>query len=432
MASQKAPLELPVDLLAAVTNARRRCKWFEQGLCKRGSKCHLMHYKGDDEEINDTTRLLPYASAAEVDGKLQLCLRPPLSIALQAYFGCPKRAWDMPMQSGKQLDSNLVMFPLQHMLERDEVVCEGARSVGYVAFPGGTKNMSTKMEMPKLVMHGTTVEAALSICKDGCARAGPGICGDGVYCFQVDGGLDGGAPDPQLIIATWKNCQRSGYNHGAAIIVEPSGILVKGNSLQVVPPGALAFMERSGKDKTFTQFAAHPRSVQYVYALFITDALVGFLQEHMPVGYSVALHTALRRAQEYIMGGLAPTNARLVALRNVAVAEGDQGSASTPSSATVAAAAADLRSGVDVAKRFDWTPNTVNEMVAKQEQQQWQRHSHDKAAAAQQQYWGQHAWAQQQWMQQQYWAGQSWSQGLAQGLDDRVQSWQQLQQDARH
>ena len=167
-------------------------------------------------------------------------------------------------------------------------------------------------------------------------------------------------------MTTWKYCKRSGYNYGAAVIMEPGGILVTGGGLTQVPPGATAFSPR--KDDTFTQFASHPRSVRYVYMVFNTDALVAFLGEHMPDGYTISLHTALRQAQEYLLGDRAPTNARLVALRNPVQVPG-RGSASSSSNAVPRCqlASARIKEYVDATQGFAWSPTDVNTTLAEQQ-----------------------------------------------------------------
>ena len=66
----------------------------------------------------------------------------------------------MPLQSGKQLDDGVIIYPLQHMMERDDEACEGTSSVGYVKHDGGTKGQPSKYTLPKLLMHGTSVENA--------------------------------------------------------------------------------------------------------------------------------------------------------------------------------------------------------------------------------------------------------------------------------
>jgi len=78
----------------------------------------------------------------------------------------------------------------------------------------------------------------------------------------------------------------------------------------------VAFKVRNKDDHTFTQFACHPRTANYISVIFDTDALVDTLGSSMSVGnYSIELHRALAKAKEYFPGNKCATNERLIKLQ---------------------------------------------------------------------------------------------------------------------
>ena len=111
------------------------------------------------------------------------------------------------------------------------------------------------------LLHAPTVKNALNIRRCGRITPGQGICGEGIYGFEVlprFGSLE--------LATTWKRCAAGCYNRGAAFLMRCGGVLVKSNHSDVVPPGFVG----SNKD----QFAASPGSVTYVGVTFSRDALL--------------------------------------------------------------------------------------------------------------------------------------------------------------
>ncbi len=140
-------------------------------------------------------------------------------------------------------------------------------------------------------MHGTSIERALSIVREGGIRPGPGICGEGIYGFAVT------EDTPEAIQSAFARCGSGGYNRGAGFLLEPAGLLIKANSSEVVPAGAVSYREKV----TGTQYSAHPASVRYVAAVFDIDGLVHALGTHLDqIGYTAQMHAALSRAKAVI------------------------------------------------------------------------------------------------------------------------------------
>ena len=98
-------MQLPEDLVEAVANARRPCRWFEQGKCKKGHRCSLLH-RTSEENVSH----FPFVSCTvNSDGERRVQVRPPLRQALEKFFKLPGD--ELPVQSGKQVD-DLIVFPL--------------------------------------------------------------------------------------------------------------------------------------------------------------------------------------------------------------------------------------------------------------------------------------------------------------------------------
>ena len=137
------------------------------------------------------------------------------------------------------------------------------------------------------------VENALSILQTGHITTSPGICGQGIYAFLVDG------PDKSHLLEAWERGTAGGYNRGAAILMRCSGVLVKTKWDDIVPEGAVG--------KLRDQYAASVGSVTYVSVTFNTKAVIGAIGDHMDaIGYSRELHDALESIQIYMKSRRTP------------------------------------------------------------------------------------------------------------------------------
>ena len=225
------------DLVAAVSAARPTCYWFEQGKCKKGHKCTLLHkprWEGDPD-ANEVH--LPHVSCTRTpQGKCRVTVRPPLPQMWLKFFGV-KTLQDSPLQGGQQVDE-MIIYPLQNMLPRDEAACAKTKGSGSATIPlksGGNAypGKATKIEMPRWLLHSTDIEAALNILKERGLRATTGIAGDGMYGFRME---DDSIEELPRVFTT--HASRSGYNKGAGFVLEVSGMLVNEQQHMILPPGA--------------------------------------------------------------------------------------------------------------------------------------------------------------------------------------------------
>jgi len=184
--------------------------------------------------------------------------------------------------------------------EPDQNACKAAktRSFGKVT-QSGRQPGAIKRSLPKFMMHGTSVENALEILVCGGISPSPGICGDGIYGFE----LKTVGPDNIDFQDAVKECYArtgvGGYNRGAAFVLELDGILIKATNKEVVPAGCVSFGER--KNEQDHQFSAAPSSVKYHSLIISESALVHQLDSYLKQsGYSAAMHDALKAAADFL------------------------------------------------------------------------------------------------------------------------------------
>ena len=201
----------------------------------------------------------------------------------------------------------MIAYHLVYMAESDKKACQAARDTGYVVTNENKHPGASSKPLPKYLIHGTDLPAALNILKEGRFLAGTGICGDGVHGFALE------SLEPDAVKAAFERDKRGGYVKGAAFILETDGILIKGAASMTVPVGAISFKTNKGVDDT--QFSARPRSITPAMVLMSMDALVAELGDHL-LDYSVQLHTALMGLQTSLLGNKAVTKQRLVKLSN--------------------------------------------------------------------------------------------------------------------
>ena len=166
--SDDGGLELPLEVIQAINDARPPCRFFASGLCKKAGRCAWRH-----GSPNSTDNFhIPHVSCNRMpDGQVKLSVRPPLSEGLKVFFshaGLPQR-----MGSGKCIgdpSEDLQIFQLGYMQDRDETACAAAKSAGFVTMTetGRQPGKCSGIAYPDWLMHGTTVKNALSILKDGC------------------------------------------------------------------------------------------------------------------------------------------------------------------------------------------------------------------------------------------------------------------------
>ena len=286
---------IPLELAAAVQNARPKCPYYLSGPwgCRKGAKCPLRH----SDEIASGVHLAHVTRMVGEDGLSSIVLRPPLTAALVKYF--KDLNLEVPLTQGElwQLNSvanetgcetSVITFRLVHMVEPDLAVIGQAKVQNGVMIDGAWHGSTSKVA-PFLV-HGTTCKLALAALADGYLRASPGVgkCGDGIYGFAI--------PDANRsnLALGWDRTVAGGYNGGAMFCMCTQNVpVVKTKSGSVVPTGCLS--------NQGDQFAAGPRTAVYHSITFSIDCLVGMLSDNlMANGYGPRLHAALRSVQDYL------------------------------------------------------------------------------------------------------------------------------------
>ena len=137
------------------------------------------------------------------------------------------------------------------MFAPDEAAIASAKLNKFVHLSNDRKPRPAVRELPKLLMHGTTIANALQNLCDGGLNAGESICGTGVYSLQCPSHEDAD------LHATFKRLHDDGCNIGAAFLFEPQGILIKAKNSETVPPGATSF--GCSGDEASRQYSSHPR-----------------------------------------------------------------------------------------------------------------------------------------------------------------------------
>ena len=367
MADQAA---LPPELLEAVTKARPRCFWHDQGRCKKGGRCALLHAGANEAHI-------PHVSLnRKPDGTLSLSVRPPLHDALEKYFEDSK--CKRTIGSGRTLSEDseghqLTLFELQYMAEPDKEAAEAAITRQCAKTEDGRQPGAVHgQETPQYLMHGTSVENMLSICAEGQCNVGPGIAGIGVYAFRLE------SMSSDELLRGYKRCSTGGYCGGAALVMRCHGLLIRCKNGVRVPEGCVSLQ----KD----QYAASHASITYAAVIFNTSALVSHLQKYMKnSGYGEQLHQALEAARDFLRNQTKPGASRSTSSPMITITNNMVHTMKAKASGEAAADAASV-----------WQqPANVKATVKDLEQQQTQM---DQP----QQYQEYHKKWQQQWEHQQY------------------------------
>ena len=290
---------LPVELRAALLAARPVCPhWGTEKGCRKGRRCTLLH--GND--LDDPELKLPHVSMNR-DGSMSL--RPPLMGGLQKWWsqhGTPGRP--MPLTHGEAWQLSGGLDVMTYNLPRGSMASPDLSICATVTVPQGchakwgkstdVTYRGTSGPAPRLILHSTSVEAALSILRDGEINHSNGIAGFGIYGFEIHHADDGG--DQHAIEQAWLRGATGGYNRGAAFVLQTHGLLCKaktGDDQGDVPPGVIV----QNKD----QFAAHRTAVEYHSVVVQKDALLCAIGEEMDQsGYSIALHEALVAIQTHL------------------------------------------------------------------------------------------------------------------------------------
>ena len=121
-----------------------------------------------------------------------LLFRPPLQAAIQSFFQAKQRP--VVFASGRQWKHkghDLITYQVEYTRAPNMVACQGASIQGGMYHHDGNNKRwlaaSSKAERAEYFGHGTSVEAGLPIALDGFIKAGPGICGKGIYAFAAAG-----------------------------------------------------------------------------------------------------------------------------------------------------------------------------------------------------------------------------------------------------
>ena len=257
------PLQVPKELVAAVSVARPRCRFFQEfasGRCRKGAKCPFRHETKDRRFDAHLPHISRWESSSGVSG---ISLRPPVTVALELFLK-EKKSGTTAANAQPLLGGELISFQLACMQEPDRDAC--------VLSKRGWRKISTKLagpqrivhesstKLPPYLMHATTIQNALSILALGEVNPSPGICGDGIYCFACK------SPANDDIIEAWDRGIRGCYNGGAAILMESHGMLCRScDGNDILCSGIIANRN--------DQYSAGPRTVSYMLAIFETDAL---------------------------------------------------------------------------------------------------------------------------------------------------------------
>lgn len=285
--SDKKEDSIPDELVAALQAARPACPFFgKRRGCRKGRKCPLRHADDNNQNLR-----LPHVSRHLLpDGRTRITLRPPLAKGLELFF--KEHGAVMPLSHGEAWDSQdgqqrFVTYQCVNMVAHDALRCrEAEHRSGIRADPLSWHGASSK-EFSKLLLHSTSLENALAILKDGHIRPGPGICGNGVYGFEL-----ASADDRAALESVWNRGASGGYNGGAAFVLATHGILIKGHSSLAIPPGATAWLR--------DQFAASPASIQYLSVTFDREGLLAAVGQQMTqLGYTPELHVVLKGIRDH-------------------------------------------------------------------------------------------------------------------------------------
>jgi hypothetical protein len=295
---------LPRELAVAIEQAKPVCPFYNTGHsrgCRKGAKCPLRHTKLSDLMADGAAGplqiRLPHVSRVVQDGQVKMCLRPPLFQSLQMFFEagpttCPLAGSEIWNIGSEQL----VTFQCSIPPEVDSANAAAARVAAgaNVVYSGGATKWHGVSTAPGLdadqafFVHGTTLEASLAILRDGKIRVGPGICGEGVYAFNIPDGSN------ESIAAGWERCRAGQYNWGALFLLRVDRPTVfKLSKDAVVPSGCVGHLR--------DQYSLGAQAAVMVSVTWVLDGIVGAVGKELDrLGYTAALHTALRNVQDFL------------------------------------------------------------------------------------------------------------------------------------
>ena len=264
MSAQQQPFEIPRELLEAINQARPTCWWYQKGQCKKGSKCQNRHEP-------DTQDKIPHVSCIRTEsGEPRLCIRPKLPDAWAVFEKNNKSA--ATVYNAKMISDDMILYQTKGMLGVDRLSCDKTKTRGFVEYHNSKEekwkhpSRVQARKLPTFLIHGTSPTLYLDISRDRHVKASPGVCGVGVYGFELED------LDNETVVKQIERTRTGGYFKGAAVILKTDGILINslGNT-ETVPPGAIAYDNKTG------QFAAHPGSVEPIAVVFSQESLCAAL-----------------------------------------------------------------------------------------------------------------------------------------------------------
>ena len=110
------PLQVPKELVAAVSAARPRCRFFQEfasGKCRKGAKCPFRRETKDGRFDAHLPHISRWESSSGVSG---ISLRPPVTVALELFLK-EKKSGTTAANAQPLLGGELISFQLACMQE---------------------------------------------------------------------------------------------------------------------------------------------------------------------------------------------------------------------------------------------------------------------------------------------------------------------------
>ena len=129
------PLQVPKELVAAVSAARPRCRFFQEfasGRCRKGAKCPFRHETKDRRFDAHLPHISRWESSSGVSG---ISLRPPVTVALELFLK-EKKSGTTAANAQPLLGGELISFQVACMQEPDMEACAASKR--------GWRTISTK------------------------------------------------------------------------------------------------------------------------------------------------------------------------------------------------------------------------------------------------------------------------------------------------
>ena len=174
-------MKLSAELAEKINAARPQCVDYASSNCRNGDKCQFRHHASLDGRKDIQ---LPWVSVdRSPKGKISLHLRPPLEKAANNYLSMKCAAPRLSQQM--RLAENITMFTVSFMAEPDgDAIANAKLTKSVTTNKALTLGKIIKPDMPKVLMHGTSVEKALfRILCEGETNIQKGECGDGIYLY---------------------------------------------------------------------------------------------------------------------------------------------------------------------------------------------------------------------------------------------------------